>query len=120
MAEAGFKHIAVEESQGVTVVKFVGSQLMYEAAVVDEIGNELNRLLADRGYSKVVLDFGSVQYVGSVMLAKLATLERQAQAVHGQIKLCGLGPVLKDTFRIGQLDRVFDIYDDVKSAVDAF
>jgi anti-sigma B factor antagonist len=120
MAEGGFKHIAVAESQGVAVVEFVGSQLMFATAVVDEIGNELGRLLTNGGHTRLVLDFSNVQYVGSIMLAKLAMLQRQAEAVQGQIKLCRLGPVLKDTFRIGQLDRVFDIYDDVKSAVDAF
>jgi hypothetical protein len=54
------------------------------------------------------------------MLANLVTLQRQAEATQGQIKLCRLGPVLYDTFRIGQRDRVFDIYDDVLVAVDAF
>ena len=51
------------------------------------------------------------------MLAKLAGLERHVGIAKGRLKICGLGPVLIDTFRIGRFERVFSIYDDVKSAL---
>ena len=85
---------------------------MFATDVVDEIGAELHSLISDHGHSKIVLDFSNVQYVSSMMLAKLASLERHVEIAKGKLKLCGLGPVLKDTFRIGHFERVFDIYDD--------
>ena len=96
------------------------SQLMFATDVVDEIGEELHSLISDHGYSKIVLDFKNVQYISSMMLAKLAKLERHVEIAKGKLKLCGLGPILKDTFRIGHFERVFSIYDDVESALKSF
>jgi anti-sigma B factor antagonist len=120
MAAANFKHISINEANGVAVVAFVNSQLMFATAVVDEVGEELNTLISPHGYSKILLDFSNVQYVSSTMLAKLAGLERQVELAKGKLKICGLGPILKDTFRIGHFERVFSIYDDAESALRSF
>jgi anti-sigma B factor antagonist len=119
MAESPFKHIDVTESHGVAIVGFVNSQLMFANEMVEEVGGELGRLLTDRGYTKIVLDFRNVQYLASMMLARLAKLEQEIGRSKGQLKICGLGPILKDTMRIGHFERVFDIYDDVPSALKA-
>jgi anti-sigma B factor antagonist len=119
MDEAPFKHIAVFETAGCAVVEFVNSQLMFTGELVQEVGDELGRLITDRGYTTIVLDFRNVQYLSSMMLGKLAKLQQQVGQSKGQLKICGLGPILKDTFRIGQFDRVFDIHDDVQSALKA-
>jgi anti-anti-sigma factor len=120
MSEPQFKHIKVKETGGVSVVEFVNSQLMYEMTVVNEVGDELASLLTDHGHTKILLDFSNVQYLSSSMLAKLAKLEQQVGQGKGQLRLCRLGPILKDTFRIGHFDRVFEVYDDVESALKSF
>jgi anti-sigma B factor antagonist len=117
MAAANFKHISIKETNGIAVVDFVNSQLMYATDVVDEVGAELQSLISDHGHGKIVLDFSNVQYIASMMLAKLASLERQVTIAKGKLKLCGLGPVLMDTFRIGHFERVFDIYDSANAAL---
>ncbi len=116
MAETNLKHIHINDSNGVAIVDFVDSQLMFATNVVDEVGDELHSLISDHGYAKIVLDFSNVQYLSSMMLAKLAKLEKHIEIAKGKLKICGLGPILKDTFRIGHFDRVFDIYDDVAAA----
>jgi hypothetical protein len=54
------------------------------------------------------------------MLAKLAWLAKDATAAGRRLKLCGLGPVLQDAIRIGHLDGLFSVYDDVESAIKSF
>jgi anti-sigma B factor antagonist len=120
MSTPVYKHVSVNDMNGVAVVDFVNSRLMFAAEVVEEIGEELNGLLKDRGYTKILLDFSNVQYVSSMMLAKLAKLEQQVEHVKGQLKFCGLGPILKDAFRIGHFERVFAVYNDAESALKAF
>jgi anti-sigma B factor antagonist len=118
MAEAApFKHIAIFESAGLAVVEFVNSKLVYTNESIQEIGNELSRVITEHGHTKIVLDFRNVQYLSSMMLARLAKLQQQVDNVKGQLKICGLGPVLKDTFRIGHFEKIFDIHDDVQSAL---
>jgi anti-anti-sigma factor len=119
MAEPVFKHISVFESTGFAIVEFVNSQLMFTGELVQEVGDELSRLITDRGYTTIVLDFRKVQYLSSTMLARLVKLQQQVGQSKGQLKICGLGPILKDTFRIGNFDRIFDIHDDVQSALKA-
>ena len=117
MAATNFKHISIKETNGIAVVDFVNSQLMYATDVVDEVGAELHRLISDQGHSKIVLDFSNVQYISSMMLAKLASLEKQVGITKGKLKFCGLGPVLTDTFRIGHFERIFDVYDSADKAL---
>ncbi len=115
------KHLRVRDADGVAVVRFVDSGLMYATDLVQDIGAELMSLLKDLGRSKILLDFEDVQYVSSSMLGHLVHLEREVRAAKGQLKIRGLGPVLSDTFRIGRFDRVFDIHsDDEASALKAF
>ena len=117
MAMANFKHISINETNGIAVVDFVNSQLMYTTDVVDEVGAELHSLVSDHGHAKIVLDFSNVQYISSMMLAKLANLEKQVGITKGKLKFCGLGPILRDTFRIGHFERVFDVYDNADTAL---
>ena len=44
----------------------------------------------------------------------------QAGNCWGQRKIIGLGPVVRDTFRIGHFEPLFAIYDDEASALKAF
>jgi anti-sigma B factor antagonist len=119
MAEAPFKHITIFESEGFAIVEFVNTQLMFTGELVQEVGDELGRLITDRGYTTIVLDFRNVQYLSSMMLAKLVKFQHKISQARGHLRICGLGPILKDAFRISHFDRVFDIDDDVQSALKA-
>ena len=46
------------------------------------------------------------------MLGQLAKLAKEVEKAKGQLKLTGLGPVLRDTFRISHFESLFAIYDD--------
>src|SRR5437762_8533597 len=98
MPAPDFKHLSVKEVDGVAVVDFVNSQLMFASEVVEEVGDELSRLVADRGAGKIVLDFTHVQYLSSTMLAHLARMQREVEQAKGHLRICGLGPILRDTF----------------------
>jgi anti-sigma B factor antagonist len=120
MSAPPLKHLKVATVDGVAVVDFVNADIMYASSVVEELGTELQSLLTDRGATKILLDFRHVQYISSSMLAQLAKLEKEVGKIKGQLKLCGLGPVLMDTFRIGHFERIFATYTDQESALKAF
>jgi anti-anti-sigma factor len=120
MDATNFKHLIINDVGGVAVVSFINAQLIYESASVDEIGSELNSLISDHGHSKIVLDFSNVQYLSSMMLAKLASLDRNLALAKGRLAICGLGPILMDTIRMAHFERVFSIYENVGSAIQSF
>ncbi|MGD0041581.1 MAG: STAS domain-containing protein [Isosphaeraceae bacterium] len=72
------------------------------------------------GKARILLDFTHVRYLSSSMLGQLARLARDVASARGQLKITGLGPVLRDAFRIGHLEPLFAIYDDEASALKAF
>jgi anti-sigma B factor antagonist len=120
MSAPALKHLQLKDVNGVAVIDFIDSGLIYEATLIQEIGEELHSLLMDHGRSRILLDFSHVQYLSSSMLGQLARLARDVETVKGQLKITGLGPVLRDTFRIGHLEPLFDIYDDKAAALKAF
>jgi anti-sigma B factor antagonist len=120
MSAPALKYLKLQDENGVAVVDFVKSELMFEAALVQEIGDELLSILKDRGYTRILLDFNHVQYMSSSMLGQLAKLSNEVGKSRGQLKMTGLGPVLRDTFRISHFEHLFAIYDDRASAQKAF
>jgi anti-anti-sigma factor len=70
--------------------------------------------------ARILLDVTHVRYLSSSMLGQLARLARDVASSRGQLKITGLGPVLRDTFRIGYLEPLFAIYDDNAFALKAF
>ncbi|MGC8641713.1 MAG: STAS domain-containing protein [Isosphaeraceae bacterium] len=120
MSAPALKHLKLEDIDGVAVVDFVDSGLMFEAALVAEIGNELQTIFTEQGHTRILLDFDRVQYVSSMMLAQLVKLAKTVEQGGGQLKLTGLGPVLRDTFRIGHFEPLFEIYDNRAAALLAF
>src|SRR5262249_30581650 len=73
------------------------------------LGEQLDRLVKDEGHSRLVINFGGVQYLSSAVLGKLAWLAKRVEPVGGRIQLCGLDPLLRDILRITHLDGGFDI-----------
>jgi len=120
MSAPALKHLKVKIVDGVAVVDFVDSGLMFESALIDDIGQELQSLLSDLHHTRILLDFTHVQYLSSTMLGQLAKLAKDVKAARGQLKLTGLGPILLDTFRISHFESLFSIYDDEASALKAF
>ncbi len=120
MSAPALKHLKLTEVDGVAVVDFVDSGLMFETALVQEIGEELHSILTAHGQNRILLDFDRVQYISSTMMAQLVKLARSVEQSNGQLKLTGLGPVLRDTFRIGHFEPLFEIYDTRASALKAF
>jgi anti-sigma B factor antagonist len=120
MSAPALKHLKVKDVDGVAVVDFVNSGLMFESALIEEIGDELRSLLTDHHHKRILLDFTHVQYLSSTMLGLLAKLAKDVKAAGGQLKVTGLGPVLLDTFRISHFESFFAIYDSEAAALKAF
>jgi anti-sigma B factor antagonist len=120
MSDPVVKHLRIKDVDGVTVVDFIDSGVMFEASAVETLGDELVSILLEQGRTKILLDFRAVQYVSSSMLGQLARLAREVRQAKGQLRIFGLGPILKDTFRISHFEQLFAIYDDEASALKSF
>ena len=80
MSAPTLKHLQMKDVNGVAVIDFMESGLMFEATLIHEIGEELHSLLIDHGRSRILLDFTHVRYLSSSMLGQLARLARDVES----------------------------------------
>jgi anti-sigma B factor antagonist len=69
---------------------------------------------------KLLLNFSTVDFLGSAALGKLITLDRKVKAQGGALKLSNIGPNIYEVFAITKLNRFFDIKEDEADALAAF
>ena len=70
--------------------------------------------------SLIVLDVGGVDFIDSSGLGLVVRLRNRAQFAHGDVKLCGVPPRIKEVLRMTRLDTVFESHASEGDAISAF
>ena len=108
--------IDVQEKQGICVLVLTGEVKLGEPT---RLLRDKSRELVAAGTRSFVLDMLAVPWLDSSGIGEVFSCYKRARQVGGEVKL-----VLKDRslslFVMTQLDRVFDIFDDVDQALKAF
>ena len=78
------------------------------------VKREALRLLGEA--PDVVVDLSCVDYLDSAGVGVLVGLFKNARSRGGRARFCGLTPGVRTVLEIIQLDRIFEIYDDVETA----
>ncbi len=107
--------VEVEEQGGVTVVRLAGD---LTAASDHEVMNRVLRLL-DRERARVVLDLGGVPLISSDGLGVLVRLTAQANSQDCRLVLAQPTPFVSGVLEVTRLNRFFEVFPDVASAVGA-
>src|SRR4051794_39471773 len=97
--------IAVDDEDGVPVVRFLDRQLM-DDRVVREVGDQITASLPRTGPVALILDFANVTMMSSAMIGRLVLLQRRADSSGGRLRLCEMGTAVRDALRTTNLDRV--------------
>jgi anti-sigma B factor antagonist len=112
--------ISVHEADGVKVVRFQDHQL-FDERTVREIAEQIGAVLPNDGTPiRLVVDFSDVNLISSTLLSKLILLQRRVDASHGRLRLCEMSPVIQQVFRTSNLDRLFKIDRDQRTALESF
>ncbi len=93
-----------------------------DRATVDISGEFKNELLEEleKDNIKVVIDLSKAEYVDSSFLGVLVAGLKRATMKNGDLKLVGLQPAVRAMFDLTRLYRIFDLYDNVEDAINAF
>jgi len=116
---SGYRHLDVAQVGNITVVRFRDRKII-EDINIQEIGQELTRLVEVDNHSKLLLNFASVEFLSSAALGKLITLDKKLKAHSGTLKLSNIRPEIYEVFAITKLNRLFDIKNDETEALVAF
>jgi anti-anti-sigma factor len=97
----------ITTERGRTTVRFARPTRLTEETV-GAVGHEFEALLSGPA-PHLRLDLGAVDFLSSVALSQLITLNRKVQAARGSLVLTNLKPGIYKVFLMARLDRVLDI-----------
>jgi len=102
-------HFTVQNIEKFSVVEFRTPSLM-DAMLLEEIGQELYRLVDEEDRRRLVLDFEKVQYLSSQAIGIVLQLNKKLGQLKGsKLVLCGVGPKLMELLKITRLDRILTV-----------
>jgi len=111
--------IDLREADGVKVIRF-HDQHLFDERTIRDVAEQIAAALPNDGTPiKLVLDFSGVALISSSLLSKLILLQRRVDASKGKLRLCEISPVLQQVFRTSNLDRLFSIDRDQRTALAA-
>jgi anti-anti-sigma factor len=108
--------ITTVEKDGVTVVAFVGN---LDTNTSPQAQQKLDGLVAD-GSSRILVDFGSLDYLSSAGLRILLATAKKLRQAGGGLRFCGLNETVAEVFQISGFDRIFEIYGTEAEAMEDF
>ncbi|MFZ0034445.1 MAG: STAS domain-containing protein [Sedimentisphaerales bacterium] len=110
--------ISVEYAENATIATFTDERILEEKdlqALQDAIMSVIEQ--AER--INLILDFRNVQFLSSAVLGLLIRVSKKVYERDGQLKLCSIDPKIYKIFKITRLTKIFDIYQDIESAVES-
>ncbi len=112
-------HLKIRRTDGVSVVEFADRKILEELSI-QEIGEELNRVVESEAGIKLLLDFRNVDHLSSAALGMLITLNKKVKEQRGNLKLSDINRQIFEVFKITRLNRVFEIHDTAEQALASF
>ena len=112
-------HLLTSIEGDIAVVSFLETRILDESNV-QAIGKELDELVEKKFILKMILDFSKVSHLSSAVIGKIIALYKKLSAEKGQIKLCGLNPVIREVFKVTQIDKMIEIHTDMATALKSF
>jgi len=110
--------ISVEYSKDATVVSFTDEKILEETDM-RSVRTAIEAVIEQASSIRLVLDFRHVKFLSSAVLGLLIRISKRIYEQGGQLRLCNIHPGIYEVFKITRLTSVFDICEDVDSAVES-
>ena len=112
-------HLKIKRASGISLVEFADRKILEELSI-QEIGEELDRIVDTEPGVKLLLNFRNVDHLASAALGMLITLKNKVKERNGQLKLSDINRNILEVFKITRLNRVFEIHTTADEALDSF
>lgn len=110
-------NLTTRQDGRVTILTVTGDLVIGEAESVFK--KTVTRLI-EEGHVSFLVDLQSVDFIDSSGLGALVRALTSAQKEGGQAKLLRAGTQIRKLLEMTKLDSVFEIYDDLETAVSSF
>ena len=114
-----YECLDVKNINDVTVARLCDSRII-ENQRIKVLGRELSRLVEIEQCKKVLLDFSTVDFLGSAALSSLLILANTAKKHECTVKFCSVRPEIQQVFMLTKLDELFGIEKDEAEGLASF
>jgi anti-sigma B factor antagonist len=111
--------ISIEYVGDATVVGFTDEKILEETDV-RALRTSIEAVIEQTSRIHLVLDFRHVRFLSSAVLGLLIRISKRVYEQGGQLRLCNIHPSIYEVFKITRLTSVFEIHEDVDSAIRSF
>jgi len=105
------------ERRGDAVIARFSREVVLSGLEAEAAGEQLTALLAEPGQRRLLVDFGNVRSLSSLMLSKLIVLHRAAGSAGMRLALFNLRPDVRGILEITRLNLVLLLYGDEQEAL---
>src|SRR3954471_15733016 len=100
-----------------TIVEFTSPSLM-DPIELEQIAQQLYKLIDEEDKRKIILDFEKVQYLSSQAIGIVLAMHKKLTALkNSKLILCSVGPKLMELIKLTRLDRLLTIKKTQKEAI---
>jgi len=111
--------LVIHQDGEITKIEFLDRNILEEANI-QAIGDEISGLIDQSASPKLLINFKNVEHLSSAALGTLITVNNKVRQKDGQLRLCNIDPQIYEVFVITKLNKLFQIHDDVDSALKSF
>ena len=111
--------IKIENRNDVTIISFVHPSIGATAGV-EEVSRQINGFVNDNKPAKLIIDFEGVKFFSSQALGMLIEVWRKFEKYDGKMVISGINPQLYRVFKITNLNKIFEFYEDSQAALNSF
>lgn len=108
--------VSINDADG-AIVATVGIADM-APGVINALMQKTQDLAGEGRPAMLVVDLAKVKFIDSVALGSLVVLLRRVKATEGRLAMVGLGGHSLKVLQVTGLDKVFDLFEDVPSALE--
>jgi anti-sigma B factor antagonist len=105
----------IEHRQGVHVVHI--RTHVTDRLVVDALADQIRPLATDQQQPAIIIDFAGVTGASSAVLGLIMGTNLKMVRHNGKLRLCGMGPEMREIFRLTRLDSILTIDGDLDEAL---
>lgn len=108
------------QTNGEVLVVYFAEAKILDDTRIQQVGKELLEVVGKAEKGKMLLNFQNVSFMSSAMIGKLILLQKKCKEDKTDLKCSNIAPKIKEVFKITNLTKVFEIFDDEAAALKAF
>ena len=109
-------NITTTEVEGITIAAFEGNLDTNTAPDAEELLGEL----LEKGVTKILVDFTTLDYISSAGLRVLLVTTKRLGGTGGSMRLCGLNETVDEVFEISGFSTIFSVFGTRDEALEGF